>query len=308
VWRITLCGLLMGAADIVPGVSGGTVALVLGIYDRLVTALSHFDPALLALLARRQWRQAAERIDLRFLVALGAGIVVGAGTLAQGIHYLLEHQRTNTLAVFFGLILASSLVVARLVRSWGWLQAATLSAALVFAYWLMGMVPATAPLTYVGLFLCATVAICAMILPGISGAFVLLVLGMYHHVTGMIKDFAAGQITRQNVTMLLVFAAGCAVGLIAFSKFLRWLLQHHPSTTMAALCGFMIGSLRRIWPFQLELAAAPGTPFHAKQFQNVWPTDFDHGVVLPLALLLIALVFVLTLDRLAARKTAADER
>lgn len=301
-FQIALCGVLMGAADIVPGVSGGTVALVLGVYQRLVTAISRFDRAMVGMVAQRRVRDAAAYIDLRFLGALAAGIVLGAGSLAHLMHYLLEHHRTHILAVFFGLILASSYLVGRIVPSWKATEIAMLLAGFAGAFWLMGRMPTTAPLSYAYLFLSATVAICAMILPGISGAFVLLILGMYYHVTGVIKEVVSGQVTLEHVLFLAVFGSGCAVGLITFSKALKWLLQYFPSVTIAALCGFMLGSLRRIWPFKVPLPAAPGTSWRDRQFENVWPSLGDAGAYMPLVLMLAALVLVLVLHHFSARR------
>ncbi len=301
-FQTAVCGILMGAADIVPGVSGGTVALVLGVYQRLVTAISRFDHTLVGMVVHGRIRDAAAYIDVRFLGALAAGIVIGAGSLAHLMHYLLEHHRTHILAVFFGLILASSFLVARIVPCWKATEIATLVAGCAGAFWLMGRVPTTAPLTYTYLFLSATVAICAMILPGISGAFVLLILGMYYHVTGVIKEVVSGHVTLENGVFLAVFTAGCAVGLITFSKALKWLLQYFPSVTMAALCGFMLGSLRRIWPFKVPLPAAPGTTWRDRQFENVWPSLGSAQSYMPLALMLAALVLVLVLHHFSVRR------
>ena len=194
-------GLLMGGADIIPGVSGGTVALILGIYRRLVHAISHFDAQLVGYLGQRRWSDAARHVDLRFLFTLGCGILVGIASLASLMHHLLEHYQSPTLAAFFGLILASSWIVAHSIAPssradiWLWL-AAGLGAALL-AFWLVGL-PILRPrpgLLYT--FFCGTIAICAMILPGISGAAMLLLLGRYEHITGIIKHiFSRGNIAR----------------------------------------------------------------------------------------------------------------
>lgn len=295
-------GLLMGSADIVPGVSGGTIALIVGIYERLVTAISHFDAQSAKLVAARQWKAAAERVDLRFLITLGAGILTGVAALATLMHYLLEHQRSPTLAVFFGLILASALLVGRMVkpRDSNHVLICILAgvAGATFAFWLVGLeaVQASDSLTYY--FLCGMIAICAMILPGISGAFILLILGAYESVTKIIKDLTHLEFSAAGLMQLGVFAVGCAVGLIGFAKLLRWLLEHYHDMTMAVLCGFMIGSLKRIWPFQLDT-----TPeierLSLKKFELYMPSSWNAQCTTCLALALTAFVAVLAVERFA---------
>ena len=298
-------GLLMGGADIIPGVSGGTIALILGIYGRLVTAISHFDWHLIGQLQQRRWQAAAEHVDLRFLVALGGGILVGIVSLASLMHYLIHHHEAVTLAAFFGLILASSWIVARAItprrdgRAVGWIAAGV--AAAILAYWLVGQ-PILQPrpgLVYT--FFCGTIAICAMILPGISGAAMLLLLGKYEHITGIIKNSVRLSVSQSEIVELGVFAAGCAIGLIAFSKVLKWLLQTYPSLTMAVLCGLMIGSLRRVWPFQ-EVVGGPDS----KITTQVWPTSLTPEVVSCIMVAMIGFAAVLLLKRWADRQHVAS--
>lgn len=309
--RHLLCGLLMGAADIIPGVSGGTVALVLGIYTRLVTAISHVDAALLRHVARLQWRSAAQHIDLRFLLALGVGIAGGMLALASLIHELLEGEFTRplTLAAFFGMIAASALLVMRLIRYQSEFQAlayAALGAAgAALAYWLttLDVVNAGVAPGYVYLFLCGAVAICAMILPGISGAHVLLILGVYTFVTGIIKDIPRGETSIESLGALAVFAAGCGVGLLGFSKVLRWLLARYHSSTMAVLCGFMIGALRKVWPFQtIELLGGGKEVFHP-----IWPPAWGGREWLAAAFALIAFAAVLATEWIARKQRGKGE-
>ncbi|QDS97437.1 DUF368 domain-containing protein [Adhaeretor mobilis] len=299
-------GLLMGSADIVPGVSGGTVALIVGIYERLVTAISQFDGQLLKMLAGRQWRAAAARIDFRFLATLGAGILTGVAALATLMHYLLEHERSPTLAVFFGLILASALLVGKMVKPAN-SQRAGLCVALAiagaaFAYWLVGLQAIQASDNPVYFFLCGMVAICAMILPGISGAFILLILGSYESITKIIKDLTHFEFTVGDLTTLAVFAAGCAVGLIGFSKLLRWLLEHYHDLTMAVLCGFMLGSLRKIWPFQID--KTPDVErLSLKEYEPFMPSSWTAQCTSCLTLAVVAFIAVLAVERLAGGET-----
>jgi putative membrane protein len=292
-------GLLMGAADIIPGVSGGTMALILGIYDRLVTAISHVDATLVTLLRARNWRAAADHIDLRFLVALGLGILAGIALLGTVMNHLLLHQRQFTFAAFFGLIAASSILVGRMVQRWSLVEFVLLLAGGLFALWLVRLPALSHPpeaLWYV--FVCGVVGICAMILPGISGAFLLLILGKYEDITEIIKQTLKLQITAENVATVTVFAAGCAIGLISFSKILRWLLGRHEPQTMAVLCGFMIGSLYKLWPFQQDTTPAV-EKFKHKIFAHIPPAEIsmDGRFWLTLGIALAAGLFVLVLDR-----------
>ena len=295
-------GLLMGSADIVPGVSGGTIALIVGIYERLVTAISHFDSQLAKLVAARQWKAAAERVDLRFLIALGAGILTGVAALATLMHYLLEHQRGPTLAVFFGLILASALLVGRMVKprdsNHALICVLSGAAGAVFAFWLVGLEAVQASDSLAYYFLCGMVAICAMILPGISGAFILLILGAYESVTKIIKDLTHLEFTIAGLMQLGVFAAGCAVGLIGFAKLLRWLLQHYHDLTMAVLCGFMLGSLKRIWPFQTDTTPEVER-LSLKKYESFMPDTWNAECSTCLTLAIAAFVAVLAVERFA---------
>ena len=289
-------GLLMGAADIVPGVSGGTVALILGIYARLVTAISHFDLEALGYLRQRRWQEAAAHVDLKFLACLGSGILLGILSLASLMNYLLEHQLVFTLAVFFGLVVASSVLVARSMEQWLLRDVFLAFAGGMFAYWLVGQPILQGSDTYGYLFLCGIVAICAMILPGISGAFILLIMGEYQYMTGVIRSLLHGNVTLENVLALAIFATGCALGLMGFSKFLRWLLAHYKTETMAVLCGFMVGSLRKIWPFKELPSGGEAIDIRHSQQPNTWPDSIDDQVIVAVVLAVVAACVVLALD------------
>jgi len=297
----------MGGADVIPGVSGGTVALMLGIYRRLVTAISHCDLELWSYVKRKQWRAALAHVDFHFLVSLGIGILLGIFTLGGLMHELLSksHSRPYALSALFGLIAASAVFVAKLVsRSAPTHRRLLLPAGILgalFATWLTQLttVPRGTEPSYVYVFLCAVIAICAMILPGISGAYLLLILGLYDHLTGIPKDLLFGQATAEDLMTLAVFATGCAVGLVSFSKLLRWLLQNYEGITMSILCGFMVGALSKVWPFQKDLTPE-ATKFSHKHFENIMP---DFGVEFSLCLAIAVLFFlgVLYLDARAVR-------
>ena len=285
----------MGTADAVPGVSGGTIALILRIYERLITAISHFDVTLLGNLRRRQWAQATVHVDLRFLVALLAGILIGLGGLATVMKYLLENQRGPTLAVFFGLILASSILVARSLGRWNPRVAGWALAGAAFAFWLVGQPFMRGREGYAYLFFCGMVAICAMILPGISGSFILWIMGKYKYMLGVVSGLVHGQVTSDRVLALAVFGCGAGIGLLGFSKFLRWLLARYRPQTMAVLCGFMAGSLRCLWPFQVRVEEAG-----VERYLNVRPAG-PGEVILAIVLAVVAAACVLGLDWISRR-------
>ena len=296
-------GFLMGAADVIPGISGGTVALVLGIYARLVGAISRFDLAALKEVRHRRFAAAATRVDLRFLLALGAGIACAILALSSVIKHLLTQHREPTYAVFFGLILGSSLLVARLVPRWSLLRIAAAVAGAVAAFVFVGMRQLQNPpdMHPVYLFFCGFVAICAMVLPGVSGSFLLLILGAYTQVLDLLHRLKGFAFSTNDLVCLATFLCGIALGLLSFSKLLRWLLGRYEAMTLAVLTGLMLGSLRRLWPFQTD--TTPGVEkFDRKIFEAVWPDVTTPAVWGTLLLIVVACVFVIALDRLALRR------
>ena len=270
----------MGGADIIPGVSGGTVALVLGIYERLLTSLSRFDIAMLQLLWRRQWHALARHIDLRFLVLLGTGIAVGGLGIAGTVSRLLNaaDSRAYVLAAFFGMILASAILVSRLIEPRSLRIALPWTGGMLFAFYLSGLPQLQQAVTAGSLVVCGAIAICAMILPGVSGAMVLVLLGVYEHLLEIPDQLARGQRIASNLVELVAFALGCGLGLVLFSKLLRWLLDRYYAITMATLCGFMFGALRKLWPFQRDLTPEEAQ-WKLKTFEPFWPDTFDSQVV-----------------------------
>lgn len=292
---IILRGVLMGSAHVVPGVSGGTVALIVGIYARLVNAIALFDLELLSLLSRRKLKKAAEHIDLRFLLALGFGIGTAIVSLARLITWLILHKPVPTWSLFFGLILASTLLVVRMVKRWSFPPIAAAAAGAAFAYWLSGLLPGEASHSYPTLFFSGVVSITAMILPGISGSFILVVLGQYLYVLTAIHE--------RNLLVIVVFAAGCGVGLIAFTKILKALLRDHPDATMGALCGLMLGSLRKIWPFKVEAAGQEMLKAKHRVQINFLPDSFDEAAAWALGMAVLGILAVAAVERLAGEKT-----
>ena len=247
-------GVAMGACDVVPGVSGGTMAFILGIYEELINSLRTLGrPAFFRPLFRLQLKEAAQAINLPFLVAVFSGILVAVGILTRVMTWLLESAPTITWSFFFGLILASVIVIARKIHSWSPTLVIALVGAAVGAFFLVGLVPAQTPEGDWFIFLSGMLAICAMILPGISGALILVILGKYQFISGKVSAITSGDAGTSDFVTLGVFAAGCVVGLITFAQLLGWLFRRFHNLTVVILTGLMIGSLRKVWPWKETL-------------------------------------------------------
>jgi putative membrane protein len=294
-------GFCMGAADTVPGVSGGTVALILGHYQRLVTAVSRVDVTLLRLVVRRRFVTAAQYLDLRFLIALAVGLMAGVVLLAGAMHWLLENRLPEIFAVFFGLVLASAVIVARRIDRWSPSRWWGLAIGVVVAAGISFLPASGESGSPVFLFAAGAIAICAMILPGISGAFVLLLLGAYHPVTGLIRGLSHGDVSFPSLLTLIVFSLGCLTGLLCFAKLLRWLLEHHRGTTMASLLGLMIGSVARIWPLQVPTSDTAALEMKFRQYVFVAPGNWEGSLTLLAALAVVSAAVVLAAEFMAER-------
>lgn len=247
---IYLRGMLMGAADIVPGVSGGTIAFITGIYDRLIAAISAVDHRVAMLLLKGQWRAAGAAIDGAFLLALGLGIITSIASLAHLISWLLVAHPLLVWAFFFGLIAGSALVLVRHVAHWRALTLTALALGIAVAAAIALSPGVQLGNGYLALFAAGFIAICAMILPGISGSFILVLLGMYGPVLAVVEAL--------DVPALAVLGAGAVCGLLAFSRLLNWLLTHYHSLCMALLTGFLIGSLLVVWPWKAARDTSAG--------------------------------------------------
>ncbi len=281
-------GFCMGAADVVPGVSGGTMALVLGIYEQLLQAIKAVDWQFVRLMATFQFRRALDGVPLGFLVSLFGGILAAIFTLAKTLSWLLNNYPVGIWSFFFGLILSSALLVGRRIETWNAGEYAGLITSAVAAFVLVGLVPMTTPDSRVFLFFCGAIAICAMVLPGISGSFILVLLGKYQTILDAVHQF--------DLTTLVVFSAGAGSGLILFVRLLNWLLARFYTLTLACLTGLMIGSLRKIWPWKTVV-----TEEGAHQAVNVFPQVLDLEFFLAAGLALTGMLTVAVLQRLASR-------
>ncbi|MEM8954419.1 MAG: DUF368 domain-containing protein [Verrucomicrobiota bacterium] len=240
---LVFTGICMGAADIVPGVSGGTMAFIMGIYEELLNAIKTINLRLAQLALKFKIKKCFEHVPWKFLVVLGASILITLKLLAGLIDGVLADPigKVYLYAFFFGLVVTSIFTLGRHVK-WNPAAAIALAVGIVIAYLIVGLVPSEMPHSPPYLFFSGMIAIMAMILPGISGSFILLILGQYAYVIEALKNL--------DLKVFIVFGAGAAVGLLGFARILSWLLERFHAITIAALIGFMTGSLRKIWPFK----------------------------------------------------------
>jgi len=235
----------MGAANVIPGVSGGTIALITGIYERLINAIKSVNLTAAKHLLKGEWRLFWTLTDGSFLLSLFVGIGVSIVTLAKVLEYLLDKHETLTMAFFFGLILVSVYFVGKTVRSWSLTSIVSLLIGIAVAVGIALLVPASENGAFGYVFLCGIVAICSMILPGLSGSFVLIIMGNYALILSAIGN--------ANLSVLLPLALGCGFGLIAFSHLLALIFKYFHDQTIALMTGFITGSLAIIWPWKQTL-------------------------------------------------------
>ncbi len=246
---VAVKGACMGAADVIPGVSGGTIAFIMGIYDEFVGSLASVNTEAVKLLFSGKFKEFWKHINGSFLLSLFIGIGFSVVTLAGLMQYLLANQPIQTWAFFFGLIVASSLFIIRGIEGWKIREVLFLIFGVILGVVICTLTPTQTPDALWFIFLSGAIAICAMILPGISGSFILLILGKYEFIMGTISDLVAGVNFGANLLVICVFLVGAVIGILAFSKFLHWLLARWQKETMIVLAGFIIGSLVKVWPW-----------------------------------------------------------
>ena len=239
---LALKGCAMGMADVVPGVSGGTIAFISGIYEELLDSIRSVNATALKLLLKLRLGEFWRYVNGSFLLPVLLGIAIAIFSLARLMTYLLTYHPIAIWSFFFGLIIASSVLVARQIGHWNWRTVLAFAVGAVAAWWITVATPAETPNDWWFVMLSGAIAICAMILPGISGAFILLLLGKYQYIMQAVGDF--------NIPVIAVFVIGAVVGIISFSHLLSWLLKHLHDITVAVLMGFMVGSLNKVWPWK----------------------------------------------------------
>jgi len=253
---ISLKGLAMGAADVVPGVSGGTIALIAGIYEELINTLTSLNIGVIQTLKKEGFAAAFNAINGKFLVSLVLGIAISILSLAKIFNYLIQHEPVLVWAFFFGLILASVWLIGSRVSDWDLGKSLALIIGAVISFLITVISPAQGPDAMWYLFLSGVLAFVAMILPGISGSFILLLLGAYHLILGKVSTLLDALKTMDFTIILAqgidlgIFAIGGIVGLLSFSRILKWMFEKYQNSTLALLTGFLIGSLNKVWPWK----------------------------------------------------------
>lgn len=239
---LLLKGMGMGAADVVPGVSGGTIAFIVGIYEELIDSIKSINGKTLKQLFTGKVASFWKGINANFLLSIVAGIGISIFSLAKIITYLLVYHPILVWSFFFGLVMASTWFVSKDIKSWNWKSVVSFIAGAIIAFYITVATPAETPTHLLFIFLCGAIAICAMILPGISGSFILVLLGKYFYIMEAVKTF--------NIPVMLVFIAGAAIGITTFSRVLSFALRKFHDVTIAVLAGFMLGSLNKVWPWK----------------------------------------------------------
>jgi len=297
---ISLKGMAMGAADVVPGVSGGTIAFISGIYEELLGSISSINTSLFKKLKVEGFNAVWKTINGNFLLSLITGIFLSVFTLAKLIGGLLETQPILVWSFFFGLVLASIIYVGKQIDSWNIKTVIVLLIGAFIAYYITTLKPIISDevsLSYV--FMSGALAICAMILPGISGAFILVILGAYKSILDAIEE--------RDLKVLLTFAVGAIVGILSFSKVLKWLFGHFRNLTLAALTGFILGSLNKIWPWKHAVTFRLNSHGEEVPFNEVsvlpWNYEGDAQLLFAIALAVIGFGLILLLESLANRKS-----
>ncbi len=246
---VAVKGACMGAADVIPGVSGGTIAFITGIYDQLIGSINSINGTAVKLFFSGKFKEFWKHINGNFLLSLFCGIIISVLSLAGLMQYLLEHHPIQTWAFFFGLIVASSIFILRGIEGWNLKSVLFLILGVILGIVVCTLSPTQTPDALWFIFLSGALAICAMILPGISGSFILLILGKYKYIMGTITGVTTGTAVGEGLVILGVFAVGAVCGILAFSRFLHWLLARYHKQTLLVLAGFIIGSLVKVWPW-----------------------------------------------------------
>jgi putative membrane protein len=296
-----LKGMAMGAADIVPGVSGGSIALIAGIYQELLNSINSFSVDNLKLLTRFELTKFFKAVNGKFLLSLLLGILTSVFALSSVITYLMANHPIPLWSFFSGLILVSAFLILKDIRRWHLGVVLAVLVGALIAWWVTNLPPTTTPDAMWFTFLSGSIAICAMILPGISGSFILLILGQYESILQAVKD--------RNVLKLAVFAAGCAVGILTFSRVVSWLLKKYHSVTIGLLSGFMLGSVNELWPWKLVTAWRTSSTGEQKPFldENVHPGNYmelvgqEPQVLAAITAFAFGIILVLLIEWLAAK-------
>lgn len=315
---LALRGMAMGIAEVIPGVSGGTIAFITGIYEDLINSIKAVGPGLLGTFKNDGFKGVWDEVNGSFLVALLAGMAGGIIFGVLVVSYLLETYPPVIWAFFFGLIIASAIYIGRQIGKWSAKEIIGLVLGAVVAYFITTITPANGSESLIMVFIAGAIAISALILPGISGSFILLLMGMYTFIVtdtlkGALKTFA----TDKLLTMA-VFALGCLTGLMTISRLLSWTFKNYKNTTLAVLTGFILGSLNKIWPWRIptdwlrdaagKVVMEDGLPKKVITESNVMPnayeisTSLDALTIPAIACLILGFVSVFVMERMGGKR------
>ncbi len=280
----------MGIAEIIPGISGGTIAFLLGIYENFINAIKSFNIHFFQALLRFKIREAFGMVAWRFLFALVVGMGISIILLSHAISWMIEYHPVYIFSFFFGLILATVPLIARMIEHWNPFKVIVFIGVAIATYFFVGLVPMQTPETAWFVFLCGAIAISAMILPGISGSFVLLLLGKYHYVLNAVN--------QRDFLTIIIFMLGIVVGVLTFVRVLSWLFHRYHDMTLCVLTGFVVGSLNKIWPWKKTLRSMEGRHgemIPIEQF-NQWPSVFDHTVMIAVLAMLLGFILAIIIN------------
>ncbi|MVO10506.1 DUF368 domain-containing protein [Flavobacterium sp. TP390] len=308
---ITLKGIAMGAADVVPGVSGGTIAFISGIYEELIESINKINFSVIKGIKENGIKNTWAAINGNFLVALILGIAISVVTFSKIIIHLLDTQPIVVWSFFFGLVIASILFIWKEISTWSWKAIVSLLIGIVISYYITIAKPTESPDSYWYLFISGFLAIIAMILPGVSGAFILLLMGSYQTVIGTINQLREGlstvnfEIIGNALLKLGTFTIGAILGLKLFSKVLTWMFSNHKNTTLALLVGFMIGSLNKIWPWKEVIETRINSHGETVPFieKTILPQNFegDSQILTAIIMVICGFMLIFGLEKIANR-------
>ncbi|MCF7567810.1 DUF368 domain-containing protein [Sabulilitoribacter arenilitoris] len=295
---ISLKGIAMGAADAVPGVSGGTIAFISGIYEELISSISNVNISLFKTLFSKDFKAFWQQANGNFLTALLLGIIISFVSFMRLAKYLLEHHPILIWSFFFGLIVASIYFVGKQITKWNITVIISLIIGACIAFYITTLPALATNDNDWFLFLAGAIAICAMILPGISGSFILIILGAYKTLSDALHDF--------DVKKIIIFATGALIGLLSFSRILKWLFKHYHNITLALLTGFIFGSLNKVWPWKKTLTWHTNSKGIKKPIleESISPFSFegDNQITFAIALMVFGFLTIFILEKLGTKK------
>ncbi len=293
---ITLKGMAMGVAELVPGVSGGTIAFVAGIYEEFITAINSVNLSLLQTLKKEGFKAAWEKLNGNFLLALFLGMMISIFSFAKLISWLLINQPIPLWSFFFGLVVASVFMVAKAVHKWNFIKVIIFLIGAAGAFYITTLPPSANSEGLFFIFLSGALAICAMILPGISGSFILVLLGSYKIVLDAVHE--------RDFKIIIIFSLGCLFGLLSFAKLLKWMFNNYKDITLALLTGFIMGSLNKIWPWKTILDTRTYGDKVITIDKNVLPSAFEGEpqVLFAIVAAIVGFALIFTLEKLASKK------